>query len=178
VAGAAAAAGAGGTVVRVGGVVVLTAGCGVIGAAGARGAAGGAGGGVTVIGEIGVVPGGAAWEGGCSVGCEGASVGGAEGAGAAGAGGETGAGVSDDGSVCAPARPGIELQNRRAELLRSSKRLLRLHIPDPPLAFLQTLRLSRSLSAAMARRREKFEIKRREAREQGRMQVVQSKTQT
>jgi hypothetical protein len=79
------------------------------------------------------VSGGTAWEGGCSVACEGGSVGAA--GEAAGAGGETGAGVSDDGSVCATARPGIALQNRSAELLRSSKRLLRLHIPDPhPLA--------------------------------------------
>src|SRR5262245_23228885 len=127
-------AGAAGAAVRCGGVVVLAAGRGTAGAAGARGVAGGAGGGVTVIGAMGVVPGGVAWEGGSSAGCEGVSLGAAgEGAGVAGAGGEAGAagaGVSGTGCACAVARPGIALQSRSAELLRSSKRLLRLHIPD------------------------------------------------
>jgi len=172
-AGVAEAAGAGAAVVRGGGAVVLAAGCGVGGVAGGRGAAGGAGGGVTVIGEMGVVPGGTAWEGGCSVGCEGVSVGDAgEGAGAAGAGGETGAGASEDGSVCAPASPGIALQNRSAELLRSSKRLLRLYIPD-------THPLSSENAACLVRYRprwrgdaKKFEIKRREERERRSMRAA------
>jgi len=120
----------------VAGALAAGAGCTVV-AGCARGAVRtgvGTGGGVTVTGGMVTVPGDAGGAPGCSVGCDGA--GGAPGAAAGGsvATGADGAGVLLCGCSgclsrgCDTAVPAQQLSNTSEELLRSSKRLLRLDI--------------------------------------------------
>jgi hypothetical protein len=151
---AGAGAGVDGTSVRCGGVGAVGAGSGGVAAGagcagGVRGGAGRAGGAVTVMEGTGVAPGG---EGGvsaagCCAGCELGGVspgvaGGAEGAGpapdpgvpwGAGAGVGVGAagGAASGGCGCEGATVSMQLSQNSDELLRRSKRLLRLDIPDP-----------------------------------------------
>src|SRR6516162_3368992 len=156
-----------GCAVRAGVAGALAAGAGCTVVAGcARGAVRtgvGTGGGVTVTGGMVTVPGDAGGAPGCSVGCDGA--GGAPGAAAGGsvATGADGAGVLLCGCSgclsrgCDTAVPAQQLSNTSEELLRSSKRLLRLDIfetrsfsseNDPPLAQPGARRRSRDCADA------------------------------
>jgi hypothetical protein len=143
-------AGVDGTSVRCGGVGGGGAGSGGV-AAGAgccgvvRGGAGLAGGAVTVIRGTGVMPGdeGGVPAGGCCTGCElgGVSPGVADGPAGAGADPDPGAGAglgagvaggaASGGCGCEGATVSVQLSQNSDELLRRSKRLLRLDIPAP-----------------------------------------------